>query len=55
MQVVSKALALTHVKMTEFIGVYIFKNIFTMLCSLVTCMLKSDPTIYYTYKRVMLF
>ena len=40
MQVVTEALALTHVKMTDFTGVYIFKNIFTMLCSLVTCVLK---------------
>ena len=53
MQVVTEALALTHVKMTDFTGVYIFKNISTMLCSLVTCV-KSDSAIYYTYESVML-
>ena len=45
MQVVSKALALTHVKMTDFTGVYIFKNIFTVLCSLVIMLKVIQPKI----------
>ena len=43
MQIVSEALALTHAKMTDFTGVYIFKNIFTVLCSLVIMLKAIQP------------